>query len=203
MKDSLMKKTSLAISLAGLMYVTAFGAAQAHTGVDIPNGFALGFVHPFSGLDHLTAMVAVGMLAARVGGRALVIVPAAFVGMMVVGGVLGFAGIPVHFVEQGIGLSVIVLGLLVMLGIDMPTILAMSVVGLFAVFHGHAHGTELPIGSAPAAFAAGFVLATALLHAAGIGLGIMMKRFAVSFQASASRIIGAGMSLIGISLFAN
>ncbi|MBL8895214.1 MAG: HupE/UreJ family protein [Rhizobiales bacterium] len=189
------------IALSTILFGALFTPAFAHIGLHDQGGLAHGFMHPIGGLDHVMAMVAVGMLAAHLGGRALWLVPAAFVGMMIVGGVLGFMGAPLPFVEQGIGLSVVVLGVLVALGVGMPTILAMTVVGLFAVFHGHAHGTELPAGSAPAAFAAGFIAATALLHAAGIGLGIAIQRIAVRSRVWTTRIIGAVMALTGVSLF--
>lgn len=193
-----LRLVAISIVSSGVLVTPAF----AHVGLHDQGGILHGFMHPIGGLDHVMAMVAVGMLAANLGGRALWLVPSAFVSMMVVGGVLGLTGVPLPFVEHGIGLSVIVLGVLVALGVNMPAILAMSVVGLFAVFHGHAHGTELPAGSTPAAFAAGFVLATVLLHAAGIGLGVTMDRFAANSRVWTTRIIGAVMAVFGISLFA-
>ncbi len=190
------------IVLAAVLAGTLATPALAHVGVGDHGGLAHGFMHPLGGLDHILAMVAVGMLAAHLGGGAMWLVPAAFIGMMTLGGVLGFAGVPLPFVEQGIALSVIVLGVLVALGVGMPTALAMGIVGVFAVFHGHAHGTELPDGSAPAAYAAGFILATALLHAAGIGLGIAIERLAARSRVWTTRMVGAVMALLGVSLFA-
>jgi urease accessory protein len=190
------------IVLSAILVGTLATPALAHVGTVNHGGFAHGFMHPLVGLDHILAMVAVGMLAARLGGRAMWLVPAAFIAMMMLGGLLGFAGVPLAFVEQGIWLSVIVLGVLVALGLNMPTALAMGIVGVFAVFHGHAHGTELPDGSAPAAYVAGFVLATAVLHAAGIGLGIAVERLAVSARVWTTRTVGAVMTLSGVSLFA-
>ncbi len=176
--------------------------AFAHVGLHDQGGFAYGFMHPMSGLDHVCAMVAVGMLAAQLGGRALWLLPGAFVGMMIVGGVLGFEGVGLPLVEHGVGLSVIVLGALVALGVRMPTAIAMGLVGLFAVFHGHAHGTELPKGIEPAEFAEGFILATALLHVGGIALGLALIRLAAAPREWAARIVGAVMALFGVSLLA-
>lgn len=187
--------------LAAFALASVPATAYAHIGQHDQGGFAYGFMHPMGGLDHVAAMVAVGVLAAQLGGRALWAVPCAFVGMMVAGGLLGFAGFELPFVEQGIGLSVVVLGALVAFGVKMPTVIAMGVVGLFAIFHGHAHGTELPAGSEPVEFAAGFVLATALLHAGGVALGIGLARFADGSRLWATRAVGAATAVFGVTLF--
>ena len=118
--------------------------ALAHTGVGETSGFSHGFMHPVSGLDHILAMVLVGIFAWQLGGRALWAVPATFVLVMAVGGGLGIVGIDIPFVEVGIGLSVVVLGAIVAFGVKAPVAVAMAVVGLFAIFHGHAHGAEMP-----------------------------------------------------------
>lgn len=197
-----MLRTLKPMGLAALFGGMLATPAVAHIGLGDQGGLAHGFLHPIGGLDHVLAMVAVGMIAAHLCGRALWLVPSAFVAMMVAGGVLGFAGLSLPFVESGIGLSVIVLGILVALGVNMPTLLAMLVVGLFAVFHGHAHGTELPDGSAATAYAVGFVIATALLHAAGIGFGLALTRIAHSSRLWSTRAIGGLMALFGVTLFA-
>lgn len=191
-----------ATALAAILAAVYSAPAAAHMGLGGHGGFAHGFMHPVGGLDHVLAMAAVGMLAAHLGGRALWLVPTAFAAMMAAGGLLGFAGAPLPFVEPGIGLSVIALGLLVALRVHIPTVLAMAIAGLFAVFHGHAHGTELPMGSAPAAFAAGFVIATALLHGAGIVLGLGLDRLARTSRNWATRAVGGLMALSGVSLLA-
>jgi urease accessory protein len=157
--------------LAALGAILLPTAAFAHTGVGETSGFMPGFSHPISGLDHILAMVMVGVFAWQLGGRALWLVPTSFVLMMAVGGTLGVFGIDVPFVEIGITLSVIVLGLGVALGVKTPAVVAMAVVGLFAIFHGHAHGAEMPEDAGGVAYAAGFMIATALLHIAGIGIG--------------------------------
>jgi hydrogenase/urease accessory protein HupE len=128
----------LALLALCLVPTTAF----AHVGIGSASGFIHGFMHPLSGLDHQLAMVLVGIFAYRLGGRALWLVPLTFVSVMALGGFLGVARIPVPFVEVGIALSVIVLGAIVAFGVKAPVAVAMGVVGLFAIFHGHAHGSE-------------------------------------------------------------
>src|SRR5580704_18011312 len=163
------------ISLIGTLLV-ASTAAYAHTGVGDTSGFVHGFAHPISGVDHVLVMVAVGLFAAHLGGRALWLVPLSFVSMMVVGGACGMAGVELPFVEVGIGMSVVILGLAVAIGYRIPTAAAMAMVGLFAVFHGHAHGVEMPESTSGLEYGIGFLLATALLHVCGISLGLAICR---------------------------
>ncbi|MBY0258441.1 HupE/UreJ family protein [Methylobacterium sp.] len=172
--------------------------ALAHPGHEAASGFTEGFLHPLSGLDHVLAMVAVGLIAARIGGRALLLVPLAFVGMMVLGGALGVAGTDLPFVEIGIALSVVVLGAALALRPALPVAAAMLLVGAFAVFHGHAHGAEMPETASGLAYGAGFVGATALLHAVGLGLGLSAGRLARSLPAL--RVAGAGLAVAGLGL---
>jgi len=180
-------------------FVLLPGVALAHSGHG-DAGFALGLLHPPSGLDHVLAMVAVGLYAALLGGRALWRVPASFVAMMVVGGALGMAGIALPYTEAAIALSVIVLGLAVALRLSVPTLAAMALVGAFAIFHGHAHGVEMPQAASGYAFAAGFVLATALLHGAGIALGLAAGRLADRGGWRAAQLAGGAMALAGVAL---
>jgi urease accessory protein len=177
-------------------------AAYAHTGVGDTSGFAHGFMHPLGGLDHVFVMVAVGLLATRLGGRALWLVPLSFVTMMMVGGMAGVGGIGLPFVELGIAGSILVLGLVIAFGRQIPTPLAMALAGFFAIFHGHAHGTEMPVDAAGFAYGAGFVATTALLHAAGIALGIGGDRLAGVWSAKASRVAGGLMAAAGAGLLA-
>lgn len=156
----------------GMMIATA---AQAHTGVGTTAGFASGFAHPLFGADHLLAMVAVGLWAALQGGRALWAVPLAFVGAMVAGGAFAMAGGALPAVEIGIAGSVLALGALVAWNPRLHTGVAMAIVAAFAVFHGHAHGTEMPSAASGLLYGLGFALATAALHGAGIGLGLAVK----------------------------
>jgi urease accessory protein len=174
-------------------------AALAHTGIGAAGGFALGFWHPIGGLDHVLAMMAVGALAVRLGGRALWLVPAAFVAMMAVGGFAGMAGLQLPFVETGIALSVVVLGLAVAPQWKLPVAAASALVGLFAIFHGHAHGSEMPVDASGIAYAVGFVLATAALHVAGIGLGVAVGRIGARSRL-ALRASGGAMALAGVAL---
>lgn len=182
--------------------VACLGAtpAFAHVGLGDHGGFTHGFMHPIGGADHVLAMVGVGLFAAQLGGRALSAVPLAFVSMMIFGGVLGFEGVNVPFAEICIAASVFVLGALVAFEVKLPVAAAMPLVGAFAIFHGHAHGMELPEGSAPMAFAEGFVLATALLHAAGIALGLSFYRIASGSRTWVTRLVGSVMALAGVSL---
>jgi len=162
------------LRLAFLAAFLAPTAALAHTGVGDTSGFMHGFMHPLGGLDHQLAMILVGIFAYQLGGRALWLVPLTFVGVMAIGGLLGVAGIPVPFIELGIALSVIVLGAIVAFGVKVPVAAAMGIVGLFAIFHGHAHGSEMPMDASGLEYGLGFMLATAILHAVGIGIGFLI-----------------------------
>jgi urease accessory protein len=155
------------------VFAAAPDAALAHTGAEHAFSFASGFRHPLTGLDHMLAMIAVGLWAGLNGGRALWTWPVAFVGVMVLGGVLGISGVLVPMVEAGILASVVVLGLLVLAAAQLPVAAGTILIALFALLHGHAHGAELPDGAAAATYAAGFVIATAILHAIGIGVSRM------------------------------
>jgi len=176
--------------------------ALAHTGAGSVSGFASGFGHPIGGLDHLLAMIAVGILASQQGGKSLWLLPVSFVAMMVIGGALGIAGVAVPFVELGIVGSVIVLGAVIALGKHMPTGAAMALVGVLAIFHGHAHGTEMPVDASGFEYGLGFALATAMLHAVGLGLGIAAQKAAAKFAPVAVRIGGGVITAAGLALFA-
>jgi urease accessory protein len=186
---------ALAVALAMLP-----GAAFAHTGVGQTTGFMHGFGHPVSGLDHILAMVMVGVFAWQLSGRAVWAVPATFVGVMAIGGALGVAGIGIPFVETGIALSIIVLGAVVALNVKAPVAAAMAVVGLFAIFHGHAHGAEMPENAGGVAYAAGFMIATAVLHAAGLGLGYVIGKVGEKRGPVLVRSTGAFAALAGVAI---
>lgn len=173
--------------------------ASAHVGTGEAHGFMHGLSHPIGGLDHVLAMVAVGLLAANLGGRAMWLVPAAFVLMMAAGGALAMSHVEVPYVELGIAASVVVLGLAVTLRLPLPTMAAMALVGFFAIFHGFAHGAEMPADASGASYAAGFMLATALLHAIGIGIGLAIARIRTG-SVDASQLGGAAVSLAGVAL---
>lgn len=189
-------RTALAAAALTLLPQLAF----AHTGVGATHGFSAGFGHPITGLDHVLAMVTVGIFAYQLGGRAIWAVPCTFVALMAVGGALGISGVEVPFVELGIGLSVVVLGAVVAFGIKAPLALAMAVVGFFAIFHGHAHGAEMPEDAAGLAYGLGFMLATALLHLGGIGLGMLIGRFGETHGERWVRGTGAAVALAGVGL---
>jgi urease accessory protein len=145
-------------------------------------------------------MVAVGLFAAHLGARALWMVPLAFVGMMIIGGALGMAGVPLPLVEVGIGLSVVVLGIAVAASFNLPTAAAMALVGFFAIFHGHAHGAEMPDTASGLEYGAGFVVATATLHAIGIGLGLAFGRMSQTFGRRILQTAGAAMAITGVAI---
>lgn len=173
----------------------AFAHPQHHHGEAA--GFMSGFLHPLTGLDHVLAMIAVGIWAALIGGRALIAWPVAFVVTMIVAAVAGMAYGGVSVMEIGIALSVVAFGLAVALRVSVPLVLGGAVIGLFAVFHGYAHGAELPAATGALGYIAGFALATALLHAAGLALGFLIGR---SHGIWASRVAGAGVAAIGMVL---
>jgi urease accessory protein len=175
------------------------GIAAAHPGVAHVHDAIYGFVHPLGGIDHILAMIAVGVFAAQLGGRALWLVPAAFVATMAAAGVLGMAGVKIPYIETGIALSVIVLGAAIALQAHMPVAAATALVGFFATFHGHAHGAEMPASASGALYGVGFVTATALLHAAGVGLGIALSGRVGHIGL---RLTGGTMALAGIALLA-
>ena len=173
-------------------------AASAHTGVGSVFGFSSGLLHPLGGLDHLLAMFAVGLLAAQLGGRAIWLVPTTFVSVMALGALAGFVGMPLPGAEYGILLSVIMIALPVAFAFGMPTIVAMALVGIFAVFHGHAHGAEIPTDAHAGTYVVGFALTTALIHVAGVGLGLTLGRLAAG--APALRLAGGAIVLAGCML---
>jgi urease accessory protein len=158
---------------AGLLFAAT---AQAHTFGATGGGLAQGFAHPFLGLDHLLAMLAVGLWAAQLGGRARWAVPAAFMVMMAMGEALAFFGVALPRVEMGVTVSVLVFGLLVATATRLPVRFGAMVVGAFALFHGHAHGTEMPMQASAWGYGAGMLAASVLLHAAGLILARLTQR---------------------------
>ncbi|WP_026362953.1 HupE/UreJ family protein [Methylopila sp. M107] len=184
----------------GLAAALVPSIAFAHTGHGDTVGFAAGAGHPVDGLDHVLAMVMVGVFAFQLGGRAVWLVPATFVGVMAAGGALGMAGVNLPFVETAIALSVIVLGAAVAFGVKAPVAAAMALVGAFAVFHGYAHGAEMPGAAGGAAYAAGFMLATAALHALGVGFGATCGQLARIYGPLATRAAGAAAGLAGVAI---
>jgi urease accessory protein len=164
----------MAVSAAGFALMA--GAAQAHAGTGLPGGFLSGFEHPFSGLDHLLAMVSVGLWGAFLGRPLIYLLPVIFPTVMAGGAVLAMVGLRLPPVEIGIALSVLVLGGCIAFAVKAPVWAASLIVAAFALFHGYAHGKELPSAADPVGYAAGFVLATGLLHVLGIGIGTFNER---------------------------
>ena len=157
-----------------LAFLPAATPALAHTG-DVMGGFFGGLAHPVLGLDHVAAMVAVGLWGAVLGSPAIILLPVVFPLVMAIGGALGIFGVPLPGTEIAIAASAVLLGLAVALAAKPPLWIAVLLAGLFAVFHGHAHGAELPAGVDAVAYCAGFVVATGLLHLAGIALGLLSR----------------------------
>lgn len=162
-------------SLALLVLTLAALPAGAHTADGVAGGFISGFLHPVAGWDHVIAMVAVGLWGAFLGRPAVWLLPVVFPMVMAVGGALGVVGVPLPGVEVGIALSAVVLGAMVALAARPPLAVAAVIVGVFAIFHGHAHGTELPQSASPIAYSLGFVIATGLLHAVGIAFSLLAR----------------------------
>ena len=185
-------------SIPALLGAFVSGPALAHAGDGSPFAFAAGFLHPFGGIDHLLVMMAVGLLATLLGGRARWALPASFLAMMLAGGVLGLSGIDLPGAEFGITLSVIVLGLLVLCegqlsGRTLPVGAVIGLVGAFAIFHGYTHGAEMPMPGRAVAYSLGFLIATGVLHGAGIVAG------SIAAPSPVSRFVGATVAFAGLA----
>ncbi|MGB0697274.1 MAG: HupE/UreJ family protein [Rhodospirillaceae bacterium] len=190
----------LSLLAAGFLAASA-SPALAHVSAEHGSGLVSGFSHPVGGLDHVLAMVAVGILASQIGGRAIWLVPAAFLVMMVNGGLLGMYGVPLPYVELGIVGSVVILGAVIAIGRLLPVAVAMALVGGLAIFHGHAHGTEMPAETSGLLYALGFVAATALLHAVGVILPMELKKVAAKITPTVVRAAGGVIAAAGLYLF--
>lgn len=158
-----------------ILFLIVPSIAQAHSEGGVVGGFITGFVHPLTGLDHIAAMVAVGIWGAFLGAPAMWLLPVIFPLVMAFGGALGILGIPLPGVEVAIALSGVVLGLMIVFTVRPPLWVAALLVGFFAIFHGYAHGVELPQAANAVTYAVGFVVATGLLHMAGIAVGLMIR----------------------------
>ena len=188
--------------LALAILIVSPGLAFAHTGIDHGAGFFHGLAHPVGGLDHVLAMVAVGVFAFVLGGRALWLVPLSFVGAMVAGFALGLAQVQLPFVELAIALSSIAIGGAAAMGRPMPVGVAMALVGTFAVFHGHAHGAEMTKSVGGLTYALGFITTTALLHLAGIAAAFGVAGLTGRFGKATARLAGAAFALGGVGVLA-
>ncbi|MBW8640176.1 HupE/UreJ family protein [Hoeflea sp. WL0058] len=190
--------TKLQLSSIVFLCALASNPALAHEGAGVVGGFASGFMHPILGWDHVAAMVAVGLWGAFLGAPGIWLLPIVFPLVMAVGGAMGVAGAPLPAVETGIAASAVVLGIMVALGARPPLWVAAIIVGAFAIFHGHAHGTELPVAADAVSYAVGFVIGTGLLHLAGIALGMTTRWEAgkVAVRAAGGAIAVAGLAFL-------
>lgn len=194
-----MPNTARRLTLALLFGVLSLSPASAHVAKGIQGGFESGFVHPVLGLDHLLAMLAVGLWGAQMGGRSVWTLPVTFPMIMAAGGLLGMMGVQLPHVETGIGISVLVLGVAIAAAWRAPEPVALLIIAVFAIFHGFAHGQELPNAVDPASYAIGFVVATGMIHVAGVGLGLAIKKL---YDGALARALGAVIAAAGIYFLA-
>ncbi len=187
-------RSSLPCLAAACAALLAPGLAEAHILQGSAGGFGSGFEHPLTGADHFLAMFAVGLWGAQMGGRSVWTLPVTFPLIMVLGGVLGIAGVFLPGIEIGIALSLVALGLAVACAWKPPEWVALALISVFAICHGYAHGAELPNAADPADYAIGFVLATGLIHLLGIGVGLALHR---PFHGSLARALGFAITLGG------
>ena len=185
------------LTLAAFALPVLAHAHPGHEGHELTWDFTSGALHPLSGWDHLLAMIAVGLWAAQLGGRSRWLVPAAFVGVMTLGALLGHVGFAIPGVEQGIAASILVLGLLIACAVKLPAIACMAIVGTFALFHGVAHGAEMPATASGLSYGIGFITSTAFLHIFGLGLGVALRN-----QEKVARIAGGAVAVAGALAFA-
>lgn len=198
-------RACLAVSAAVALLpavASAHPGAHAHAGAEHASGFIAGTLHPITGIDHVLAMIAVGFLGARMGRRATWALPLTFVGAMALGGVIAFAGgrVDSSIIEHGIVASVLVLGVMIALGARLPMPLVTGIVAIAALFHGHAHGTELPESASAFTYATGFLVATAALHAVGVAIGVGVARTPQNASLTVARLSGAAIVACGAAM---
>lgn len=192
----MLQRSTVLFLTTALVFLATPDLALAHASEGYGGGFVAGFTHPILGWDHVAAMVAVGLWGAFLGSPAIWILPVVFPLVMALGAVAGIVGIPVPAIETGIALSAVVLGMMIVFAVKPPIWIAAIVVGAFAIFHGYAHGTELPATVNAFAYAVGFVISTGLLHIIGIAFGLLVK-----WPAGRVAVRGAGglISLAGVA----
>ena len=189
------RRHSTRVALALGSYIGGMSPSFAHVGTGLPGGAVAGFEHPLSGFDHLLAMVSVGLWGAFLGKPLIYTLPVIFPLMMVVGALLGMLGAPLPFVDLGVAVSVVLLGLCIALAFRARAWVACVIVALFALFHGYSHGVELPSAADPLGYSMGFVVATGLLHLAGIGMGLITES---PSGVRVARGLGAAAALTGL-----
>jgi urease accessory protein len=192
-----MRRSFKLLSLAAAATIGFSTAALAHVGDHSHMSFTEGLLHPFSGLDHVLAMVAVGLWASQLGGRALWLLPLTFPAVMAVGAALGMSGVALPWVEIGIAGSAMVLGAVVALALRPSLAISIPLIGAFALLHGYSHGIELPASASALSYGAGFIAATLVLHAVGIATGLIAGRLPVRF---AARTAGGAIAVLGVVL---
>ena len=192
-----MRRSFKLLSLAAVATASFNTAALAHVGDHSHMSFPEGLLHPFTGLDHALAMVAVGLWASQLGGRALWLLPLTFPAVMAVGAALGLSGVTLPWVEIGIAGSVMVLGAVVALALRPSLAISIPLIGAFALLHGYSHGVELPATASVLGYGAGFIAATLVLHAVGIATGLIAGRLPVRF---AARTTGGAIAVLGVVL---
>jgi urease accessory protein len=192
-----MRRSFKLLSFAAVATVSFSTAALAHVGDHSHMSFTEGLLHPFSGLDHVLAMVAVGLWASQLGGRALWLLPLTFPAVMALGAALGLSGVTLPWVEIGIAGSVMVLGAVVALALRPSLAISIPLIGAFALLHGYSHGVELPASASALSYGAGFIAATLMLHAVGIATGLIADRLPVRFTA---RTAGGAIAVLGVVL---
>jgi len=192
-----MRRSFKLLSLAAIATAGFSTAALAHVGDHSHMSFTEGLLHPFTGLDHVLAMVAVGLWASQLGGRALWLLPLTFPAVMAVGAALGLSGVALPWVEIGIAGSVMVLGAVVALALRPSLAISIPLIAAFALLHGYSHGIELPAGASALSYGAGFIVATLVLHAVGIATGLIAGRLPVRF---AARTAGGAIAVLGVTL---
>jgi urease accessory protein len=192
-----MRRSFKLVSLAAAATAGFSTAALAHVGDHSHMSFTEGLLHPFSGPDHVLAMVAVGLWASQLGGRALWLLPLTFPVLMAVGAALGLSGVTLPWVEVGIAGSVMVLGAVVALALRPSLAISIPLIGAFALLHGYSHGIELPAAASALSYGAGFIAATLVLHAIGIATGLIAGRLPVRF---AARTAGGAIAVLGVVL---
>lgn len=187
-----MTQTTKLLALSSTLLLLTTQVVYAHTGVGLTTGFNVGFLHPIGGFDHLLAMVAVGLWSTQRDRNAILMLPVTFIGIMILGGILGMAGFHLPYVETGILVSILILGIFTALALKLSLTVSMLVVGCFALFHGHAHGTEMPLIIDGLFYSIGFASATALLHLSGIALGITFQKFSIE---KVTRFVGVTITM--------
>lgn len=192
-----MRRSFKLLSLAAVVTAGFSTAALAHVGDHSHMSFTEGLLHPFTGLDHVLAMVAVGLWASQLGGRALWLLPLTFPALMAVGAALGLSGVTLPWVEIGIAGSVMVLGAVVAVALRPSLAISIPLIGAFALLHGYSHGVELPANASALSYGAGFIAATLVLHAIGIATGLIAGSLPVRF---AARTAGGAIAVLGVVL---